>query len=55
MLDILLFGFIMLFGFMIMVFITGVILLNSLIKRIVRLCEMRINRRKDDYYIDLKS
>ena len=53
MLDMLLFAFIMLFGFMVMVFITGALLLNSFIKRVVRLCEMRINRRKDDYYINV--
>ena len=49
--DILLFGFTMLFGTMVLIFIIGILVMNALIDKIKKMYIRYINRKR--YYIDL--
>ena len=53
MLDILLFGFVMLFGFMVAMFIIGILLVNNLINKLGRLYWRLREKRQEDFYINL--
>ncbi len=53
MLDMLLFGFVMLFGFMVAMFIIGILLVNSLMEKLGRLYWRLRENRRDDFYINL--
>ena len=49
--DILLFGFTMLFGTMVLMFIIGIILVNTLVNKLKKMYIRYIERKR--YYIDL--